>query len=137
MPRLEVKAVRARLRGGRRRRALDIVPGAGRRVGRTGVLMPGVEDVQVTVQETSIPTAAAASTDQAVLPPGWEPGVGDIRQDGGDPLLSIGVFARRSRLSMKALRHYDRLGLLTPAEVDQSSGYRRYRESQLATARLV
>jgi DNA-binding transcriptional MerR regulator len=54
-----------------------------------------------------------------------------------DPLLSIGVFARRSRLSMKALRLYDRLGLLAPAEVDESSGYRRYRESQLAAARLV
>lgn len=54
-----------------------------------------------------------------------------------EPLLSIGVFARRSRLSMKALRLYDRLGLLTPAHVDRDSGYRRYRESQLATARLV
>ncbi len=54
-----------------------------------------------------------------------------------DPLLSIGVLARRSRLSMKALRLYDRLRLLTPAEVDESSGYRRYRESQLVTARLV
>jgi DNA-binding transcriptional MerR regulator len=54
-----------------------------------------------------------------------------------DPLLSIGVFARRSRLSMKALRLYDRLGLLPPAEVDESSGYRRYRQSQLGTARLV
>jgi DNA-binding transcriptional MerR regulator len=54
-----------------------------------------------------------------------------------DRLLSIGVFARRSRLSTKALRLYDRLGVLTPAHVDQVSGYRRYRESQLATARLV
>ncbi|MGH3982379.1 MAG: MerR family transcriptional regulator [Pseudonocardiaceae bacterium] len=54
-----------------------------------------------------------------------------------DPLVSIGVFARRSRLSMKALRLYDRLGLLTPDHVDQDSGYRRYRESQLVTARLV
>lgn len=52
-------------------------------------------------------------------------------------LLSIGVFARRSRLSPKALRLYDRLGLLTPAHVDEDSGYRRYRESQLATARLI
>ena len=56
---------------------------------------------------------------------------------GEDPLLSIGVFARRSRLSMKALRLYDRLGLLAPAQVDSDTGYRRYRESQLATARLV
>src|SRR6185295_11666001 len=54
-----------------------------------------------------------------------------------DLLLSIGVFARRSRLSMKALRLYDRLGLLKPADIDPASGYRRYRESQLATARLV
>ncbi len=56
---------------------------------------------------------------------------------GDDPLLSIGVFARRSRLSMKALRLYDRLGLLVPAHVDSETGYRRYRESQLAAARLV
>jgi DNA-binding transcriptional MerR regulator len=54
-----------------------------------------------------------------------------------DRLLSIGVFARRSRLSMKALRLYDRLGLLAPAHVEPDNGYRRYRESQLATARLV
>lgn len=54
-----------------------------------------------------------------------------------DPLLSISVFGRRSRLSMKALRLYDRIGLLTPAEVDERSGYRWYRESQLETARLV
>jgi DNA-binding transcriptional MerR regulator len=54
-----------------------------------------------------------------------------------DPLLSIGVFARRSRLSMKALRLYDRRGLLTPADVDPDTGYRRYRETQLVTARLI
>jgi DNA-binding transcriptional MerR regulator len=52
-------------------------------------------------------------------------------------LLGIGVFARRSRLSMKALRLYDRLGLLPPADVDPRSGYRRYRESQVETARLI
>jgi DNA-binding transcriptional MerR regulator len=54
-----------------------------------------------------------------------------------DALLTIGVFARRSRLSMKALRLYDQMGLLTPADVDPENGYRRYRESQLATARLI
>jgi DNA-binding transcriptional MerR regulator len=52
-------------------------------------------------------------------------------------LLSIGVFSRRSRLSIKALRLYDRKGVLAPADVDPDTGYRRYRESQLATARLV
>lgn len=52
-------------------------------------------------------------------------------------LLSIGVFARRSRLSAKALRLYERLGLLVPASVDEANGYRRYAEGQLATARLI
>ena len=54
-----------------------------------------------------------------------------------DPLLSIGVFSRRSRLSPKALRLYDRKGVLVPADVDPDTGYRRYRESQLGIARLV
>jgi DNA-binding transcriptional MerR regulator len=54
-----------------------------------------------------------------------------------DPLLSISAFGRRCRLSIKALRLYDRIGLLTPAEVDERSGYRWYRASQLETARLV
>jgi len=40
------------------------------------------------------------------------------------PLLTIGAFARASRLSPKALRLYDELGLLRPAEVDPASGYR-------------
>ncbi len=51
--------------------------------------------------------------------------------------MTIGVFARRSRLSTKALRLYDRIGLLAPAEVDGHSGYRYYRADQLATARLI
>src|SRR5215831_15721980 len=52
-------------------------------------------------------------------------------------LLGIGAFARRSRLSVKALRLYDRQGLLTPAAVDPRTGYRRYLESQLLSARLI
>lgn len=51
--------------------------------------------------------------------------------------MSIGVFARRSRLSMKALRLYDRLGLLRPSRVDEANSYRWYREGQLGTARLI
>jgi DNA-binding transcriptional MerR regulator len=54
-----------------------------------------------------------------------------------DRLLTIGAFARRSRLSIKALRLYERVGLLPPAEIDPHNGYRRYRESQLFTARLI
>ena len=52
-------------------------------------------------------------------------------------LMTIGAFAGRTRLSAKALRLYDRLGLLTPARVDPDSGYRFYGEDQVATARLI
>ncbi|MCD9588226.1 MULTISPECIES: MerR family transcriptional regulator [Streptomyces] len=52
-------------------------------------------------------------------------------------LLTIGAFARASRLSPKALRLYDELGLLPPARVDPYSGYRRYDPAQLERARLV
>lgn len=52
-------------------------------------------------------------------------------------LMSIGEFARRSRLSPKALRLYGELGLLTPARVDDDSGYRYYTASQLDHARLI
>ncbi|MFI0819372.1 MerR family transcriptional regulator [Streptomyces sp. NPDC021098] len=52
-------------------------------------------------------------------------------------LLTIGAFARASRLSPKALRLYDELGLLTPARVDPHSGYRLYDPAQLERARLV
>ena len=51
--------------------------------------------------------------------------------------ISIGEFARRSRLSLKALRLYDERGLLVPSRVDQASGYRYYDEAQLDQARLV
>jgi DNA-binding transcriptional MerR regulator len=46
-------------------------------------------------------------------------------------LVSIGEFARLSRLSPKALRLYDELGLLVPAEVDAETGYRWYADTQL------
>ena len=52
-------------------------------------------------------------------------------------LLSIGEFARLSRLSPKALRLYDELELLPPARVDPDSGYRFYELGQLDRARLV
>lgn len=51
--------------------------------------------------------------------------------------MSIGEFARRSRLSPKALRLYDGLGLLSPARVDELSGYRYYEDLQLEEARLI
>jgi PPM family protein phosphatase len=52
-------------------------------------------------------------------------------------LLTIGEFARAARLSPKALRLYDELGLLRPLRVDEASGYRYYSPDQLERARLV
>jgi DNA-binding transcriptional MerR regulator len=52
-------------------------------------------------------------------------------------LVSIGEFARMSRLSPKALRLYDELGLLLPDHVDPDTGYRWYAAAQLNQARLV
>lgn len=52
-------------------------------------------------------------------------------------LMSIGVFARATRLSVRALRNYDRLGLLVPASVDPDTGYRRYSVDQFPRAGLV
>jgi DNA-binding transcriptional MerR regulator len=51
--------------------------------------------------------------------------------------ISIGAFARRSRLSLKALRLYDERGVLVPSRVDPASGYRYYNTAQLEQARLV
>ncbi|MEU2072698.1 MerR family transcriptional regulator [Streptomyces sp. NPDC013489] len=52
-------------------------------------------------------------------------------------MLTIGDFARASRLSAKALRRYDELGLLPPARVDPFTGYRYYAAEQLERARLI
>ena len=52
-------------------------------------------------------------------------------------LMGIGEFARLSRVSAKALRRYDELGLLPPSRVDPRSGYRWYSAGQLDQARLV
>lgn len=47
-------------------------------------------------------------------------------------MLSIGEFARHGRVSVRMLRHYDAIGLLRPASVDDASGYRHYAAGQLA-----
>jgi DNA-binding transcriptional MerR regulator len=52
-------------------------------------------------------------------------------------LIPIGRFARLSGLSVGALRHYDELDLLRPADVDRFTGYRRYRVDQLDIARTI
>ncbi len=46
-------------------------------------------------------------------------------------MLKIGEFSRLSRVSVRMLRHYDRLGLLTPSQVDPLTNYRYYSAGQL------
>ncbi len=54
-----------------------------------------------------------------------------------DPLMSIGVFSTASLVSIKALRRYHEQGLLVPAAIDGTTGYRSYRVSQLVDAQVI
>jgi DNA-binding transcriptional MerR regulator len=51
--------------------------------------------------------------------------------------LAIGDFSRATHLNIKALRHYHRIGLLVPAEVDPFTGHRRYATDQIPTAQII
>lgn len=51
--------------------------------------------------------------------------------------LAIGDFSRMTHLSVKALRHYHEVGVLVPAEIDPSSGYRFYEPGQVPIAQVV
>lgn len=46
-------------------------------------------------------------------------------------LLQIGEFSRACLVSVKTLRHYDKIGLLRPARVDPVTGYRYYQTGQI------
>jgi len=52
-------------------------------------------------------------------------------------MFKIGEFAKLSGVTVKTLRHYDALGLLKPARVDEESGYRYYSSEQLLTIRRI
>jgi DNA-binding transcriptional MerR regulator/effector-binding domain-containing protein len=51
--------------------------------------------------------------------------------------LAIGDFSRMTHLSVKALRHYHDVGLLEPAAIDASSGYRFYEPAQVQVAQVI
>ena len=51
--------------------------------------------------------------------------------------LPIGAFATAAGLSQKALRLYDRPGVLAAAYTDPDSGYRYYRAAQIPAGRLI
>ena len=46
-------------------------------------------------------------------------------------MFKIGEFSRLSRVSVRMLRHYDQLGLLTPSQTDPFTNYRYYAADQL------
>lgn len=47
-------------------------------------------------------------------------------------MIRIGDFSKLSQVPVKTLRYYDQVGLLEPAHVDDSNGYRYYAYEQLA-----
>jgi DNA-binding transcriptional MerR regulator len=51
--------------------------------------------------------------------------------------LTIGEFARATHLSVRTLRRYHESGLLEPATVDASSGYRYYAVEQIPSAQVI
>lgn len=52
-------------------------------------------------------------------------------------MLKIGEFSKLSMLTVKALRFYEKEGLLSPARVDERTGYRMYDTVQLRTAARI
>jgi DNA-binding transcriptional MerR regulator len=52
-------------------------------------------------------------------------------------MLRIGDFSRLARVTIKTLHHYDEEGLLRPAYVDSTTGYRYYEAAQLATLQRI
>ena len=52
-------------------------------------------------------------------------------------MLRIGEFSKLAKISIKALRYYDKIGLLKPAMIDSATQYRYYTPEQLQTVRLI
>ena len=52
-------------------------------------------------------------------------------------MLKIGEFSKLSHLTVKALRFYERKGILIPKKVDEQTGYRFYETSQLKEAARI
>ena len=52
-------------------------------------------------------------------------------------MLRIGDFSKLSKISIKTLRYYDKIGLLKPAMIDSATQYRYYTTEQLETVRMI
>ncbi len=52
-------------------------------------------------------------------------------------MLSSGQMSKICGVSLKTLRHYDKIGLLKPERTDAFMGYRYYEESQIGSMLLI
>ena len=52
-------------------------------------------------------------------------------------MLKIGDFSKLSRVSIRMLRYYDKIGLLVPKSIDNFTNYRYYSEDQLPVAERI
>ncbi|MBM7631590.1 MerR family transcriptional regulator [Geomicrobium sediminis] len=52
-------------------------------------------------------------------------------------MYSIGQFSKMNRVTVKRLRYYDQVGIVTPAYTDPNTGYRYYRSNQIETLHRV
>ena len=52
-------------------------------------------------------------------------------------MLGIGQFSKICQVSVKTLRYYDKIQLLTPAKIDPDTGYRYYNNDQLSRMLLI
>jgi len=52
-------------------------------------------------------------------------------------LFKISEFSHLVRISPRMLRHYEKCGLLYPAEIDKFTGYRQYSAGQIPLAQNI
>jgi DNA-binding transcriptional MerR regulator/effector-binding domain-containing protein len=52
-------------------------------------------------------------------------------------MFSIGDFATFTQVSVKTFRHWERVGVLSPARIDPSNGYRYYEAAQVTTVHRI
>lgn len=55
----------------------------------------------------------------------------------GDELYSIGKVGEVCKITTKALRYYDKMGILSPDKVDDESGYRYYSKESLLSVPMI
>lgn len=58
-------------------------------------------------------------------------------KEGVSELFRIGEFSKMGKITIKALRYYDEIGLLKPEETDKFTGYRFYNTDQLLTLHRI